>query len=55
MITITPIAGGLYRIDSVSGPRSIVVSLTWLNELLRALLDARMIEQGQRAKTPPGQ
>ena len=53
MITITPIAVGLYRIDSVSGPRSIVVSLTWLNELLRALLDARMIEQGQRASTPP--
>jgi len=55
MITITPIAVGQYRIDSVSGPRSIVVSLTWLNELLRALLDARMIEQGQRVKTPPGQ
>jgi len=55
MITITPIAVGLYRIDSVSGPRSIAVSLTWLNELLRALLDARMIEQGQRVKTPPGQ
>ena len=49
MITITPLSGGQYRIDSVSGPRSIVVSLTWLNELLRALLDARMIEQGQRA------
>jgi len=53
MITITPIQGGQYRIDSVSGPRSIVVSLAWLNGLLKALQREGMIGQSGQRLVPP--
>jgi len=53
MVTIDQISPGTYQVDSDNGPRCIVVSLDWLNQLLRALLDARMIEQGKFVRTPP--
>jgi len=53
VVTIERISPGQYRVDSDAGPRSIVVTLPWLNGLLRAMLETGMIQQGQHARTPP--
>jgi len=53
MLIIEQLSDGSYRVDSDSGPRSIVVTLPWLNGLLRAMLEAGMVDRGQLARTPP--
>ena len=53
MVTIERISGGRYRVDAADGPRSIVVSLAWLNGLLEALQREGMIEQSGQRLVPP--
>jgi len=53
VVTIERISPGQYRVDSDAGPRSIIVTLPWLNGLLRAMLEAGMVDRGQLARTPP--
>jgi hypothetical protein len=55
MLTITPRSDGTYAIDGDRGPQFLVVQLSWLQGLIRALVDAGMLEMGGRQLTrPPG-
>lgn len=55
MLTITARSDGTYSIDGDHGPQFLVVQLSWLNGLIRALVDAGMLEMGnQRLRRPPG-